>query len=191
MANKSKFSEADIIEAAFSVVREKGLAELSTRSIAKQLCCSTMPIYSFFKSNKNLTKQIVDKAYQVLFEYQTTRRTHDPFLDMGIGYVLFAKQERHLFRCINDELHVDTMKKYNERHFDSLIIKLSEYPIVKGMSDAQIRRFFMQGWTYSHGLAQLINIGYFPGFEVSELCEWFVYTGKRYIKGTMDLHEPT
>jgi AcrR family transcriptional regulator len=190
MANKMKFSENDIIEAAFSVVREKGISDLSTRSIAKQLGCSTMPVYSFFKSKKNLTQKIIEKAYAVLYEYQTTTRTEDPFLDMGIGYVLFAKNERYLFRCINDEPHVDTLKKYNDLHFDSLIKKLSQYPIVKGMTDAQIRKFFMQGWTYSHGLAQLINIDYFSDMGVSEISELFVYTGKRYIRGVLELKKP-
>jgi hypothetical protein len=109
---------------------------------------------------------------------------------MGIGYVLFAKNERYLFRCINAELHVDTLKRYNDLHFESLIKKLSEYPIVKGMTDAQIHKFFMQGWIYSHGLAQLINIDYFSDMGVSEISDLFVYTGKRYIKGVLELKEP-
>lgn len=190
MANKMKFSENDIIEAAFSVAREKGMSELSTRSIAKRLGCSTMPVYSFFKSKQNLIQKIIEKAYAVLYEYQTTARTGDLFLDMGIGYVLFAKNERYLFRCINDELHVDTLKKYNDLHFDSLIKKLSEYPIVEGMNDLQIRKFFMQGWTYSHGLAQLVNIDYFSDMGVNEISDLFLYTGERYIKGVLELRGP-
>jgi AcrR family transcriptional regulator len=189
MANKTKFSENDIMEAAFSVVRKKGMAELSTRSIARQLGCSTMPVYSFFKSKKNLTERIVERAYAVLYDYQTTRRTGDAFLDMGIGYVLFAKEERYLFRCINDQLHVGTLKKYNDQHFVSLIGKLSEYPILKGMTNEQIRRFFMQGWTYSHGLAQLVNIGYFSDMGVNEISDLFLYTGKRYIRGALELED--
>ncbi len=35
-------------------------------------------------------------AYAVLYEYQTAKRTGDVFLDMGIGYALFAKHERHI-----------------------------------------------------------------------------------------------
>ena len=190
MANKMKFSENDIIEAAFSVAREKGMSELSTRSIAKRLGCSTMPVYSFFKSKQNLIQKIIEKAYAVLYEYQTTARTGDPFLDMGIGYVLFAKNERYLFRCINDELHVDTLKKYNDLHFNSLIKKLSEYPVVEGMTDSQIRKFFMQGWTYSHGLAQLVNIDYFSDMGVNEISDLFLYTGERYIKGVLELRVP-
>ena len=190
MANKMKFFENDIIEAAFSVAREKGMSELSTRSIAKRLGCSTMPVYSFFKSKQNLIQKIIEKAYAVLYEYQATARTGDPFLDMGIGYVLFAKNERYLFRCINDELHVDTLKEYNDLHFNSLIKKLSEYPIVEGMTDSQIRKFFMQGWTYSHGLAQLVNIDYFSDIGVNEISDLFLYTGERYIKGVLELRVP-
>ena len=177
------------MEAGFSVVRDKGMSELSTRAIAKQLGCSTMPVYSFFKSKKNLTERIVERAYTVLYEYQTTDRTGDTYLDMGIGYVLFAKNERHLFRCIHDEIHVDTLKKYNELHFDALIKKLVKYPIVKGMTEKQIRKFFMQGWIYSHGLAQLVNIDYFSDMGENEISELFTYTGRRYIRGVQELNE--
>ncbi|MEW6441008.1 MAG: hypothetical protein AB1640_08755 [bacterium] len=131
----------------------------------------------------------MERAYAVLYEYQTTSRTGDTFLDMGVGYVLFAKEQRHLFRCINAELHVDILKRHNDLHFDSLVKKLSQYPIVKGMTEAQIRKFFMQGWTYSHGLAQLVNVDYFPDMGVSEICDLFFYTGKRYIKGFLELKD--
>ena len=189
MANKVKFSDTAIIDAAFSLVRERGMIELSTRSVAERLGCSTMPVYSYFKTKKNLTEKVIEKAYEVLYTYQTTKRSGDPYLDMGIGYVLFAKDERHLFRCMNDKLYVDILKKYNHQHFESLIKKLSESNIVEGMSEPEIRKFFMQGWIYSHGLAQLINIDYFADMDEREIYDLFLYTGRRYIKGTLELKQ--
>lgn len=52
------------------------------------------------------------------------------------------------------------------------------------MPAEQIRRFFMQGWTYSHGLATLVNIGYYPNISEQEIHELLVYTGRRYIEGS-------
>jgi AcrR family transcriptional regulator len=185
MPRKTKYCEEDIISAAYSVARDYGLEELSTRSVAKKLNCSTMPVYSFLKSKKNLEEKVIRMAYNELYAYQITPRTGDIFLDMGVGYVLFARNEKFLFRCIHNELHVDNFREYNEKHFDLLLKKLSEYSLLQGMPTEQIRKFFMQGWTYSHGLATLVNIDYFPGISEQEICERLMYTGERYIKGFM------
>lgn len=189
MPRKTKYYEKDILEAALDVVCRHGMKRLSTRSIAKKLNCSTMPVYSFMKSKKNLEEKIIQMAYERLYQYQTTSRTGDVFLDMGVGYVIFALREKQLFRCINDELHVATLEKYNEKHFDLLIQKLSEYEIVKEMSPEAVRKFFMQGWIYSHGLATLVNIGYYGELEENEICELFIYTGRRYIEGFQRLKQ--
>lgn len=190
MPKKIKYCEEDIVSAAFSVARDHGFEVLSTRTIAKKLNCSTMPVYSLFKSKKNLEELVIGMAYKELYAYQTTPRTGDIFLDMGVGYVLFARNEKFLFRCINNELHVDTLRKHNEKHFDLLLKKLSEYSLLQGMPTAQVRKFFMQGWTYSHGLATLVNIDYFAEISEQEISELLIYTGGRYIKGYQILDSP-
>ncbi len=190
MPPKSKFSKQDIIDAAFDIVRALGMGGLSTRSIAKQLNCSTMPIYSFLKSKNKLEDEIIRKAFDILFNYQTTPRTGDIYLDMGAGYVMFAKAEKHLFRCITDERHVEIHKQFNGRHFKQLIGTMSDYPVVKGLTESEILKFFLQGWTYSHGLANLVNTGYADLTE-DEICELLVFTGKRYITGFEALQNPS
>jgi AcrR family transcriptional regulator len=183
MPPKTKFSSEDIIETAFSVVRKQGVNALSTRSIAKGLNSSTMPVYSYLKSKKNLEEEVVKKAFELLFNYQTTPRTGDIFLDMGVGYVLFAKEEKYLFRCINDEKHINLQKKYHDNNFELLIGKLSDYPVVEGASKDQIRMFFLQGWTYSHGLANLVNNSFYEDITEKEITDLLMYTGLRYIDG--------
>ncbi len=183
MPRKCKFNSQNILDAAFNVVRELGMAALSTRSVAKRLKCSTMPIYSFLKSKKNLEEQIIKKAFEILREYQTTPRTGDIFLDMGAGFVLFAKNEKHLFRCIFDELHVEMHKQYNESNIDLLIGKMADYPLIQGLSDSEIRNFFMQGFMYSLGLALMVNSGYFADIDEKKICDEHLYSGERYLAG--------
>ncbi len=184
MPRKCKFKSEDILDAAFAVVREKGLPALSTRSVAKRLKCSTMPIYSFLKSKKNLEERIVKKAYELLREYQTTPRTGDTYMDMGAGFVIFAKDEKHLFRCIFNELHAKIHKRYSEENIDYLIEKMTDYPLIQGLSQTEIRKFFRQGWMYALGLALLVNSGYYPDMNDREICEELLYSGQRYLAGT-------
>ena len=189
MPRRNIFDEQCIVEAAIKLVRKQGLEALSTRNLAKALSSSTMPIYTYFKSSKKIEERIVKEAYEVLMEYQTTPRTGDIFLDMGVGYVLFALKEKNLFRCINHEQHIGMHRKYNDRHLDMLIEKLSDYPYIKGLNEDQVRKFFFQGWIYSHGLAQLVNSGFYKDIGEAEIIDLLTYTGTRYVSGFMHLRD--
>jgi AcrR family transcriptional regulator len=183
MRPKGPFTREDVVKAAFAVARRQGADRLSARSIAKELKSSTMPIYSLFESMRSIEAEVVGKSFELLSTYQTTSRTGDIFLDMGVGYVLFAVKETRLFECITDEKNRKLRDSYHERNFRFLIQKLSDYPLVRRLSEKEIRRFFLQGWIYSHGLADLIASAFFGKMSEKEIIELLTYTGGRYIEG--------
>ena len=51
-----------IIETAFEMVRKEGFAVLSARNIAKQIGCSTQPIYWSYKNMDDLKAEICKKS---------------------------------------------------------------------------------------------------------------------------------
>ncbi len=183
MPPKTKFPKSQILQAAFEVVREQGMASLSTRAVAKKLHCSTMPVYTCLKSKKNLEDTIAARALEILLEYETTPRTGDTFIDMGLGYVLFARDEKHLFRCICNEEHTDLFKRFMKQHLDALVLGLAAYPLVSGKPTEEIFQFLHQGWVYAHGLAHLVNTGYYSHMGDHEIRGLMEYAGLRYIKG--------
>ncbi len=95
-----------VVKAAFEVVRKNGWQGLSARSIANELNSSTGPIYSHLKSMKILEEEVVKKAMEFFEEYIIKPRTGDKWIDHGLGYVFFARDEKYLFRAIYDENHV-------------------------------------------------------------------------------------
>ena len=117
MAPKRQFSRQDIIEASFNVVRKHGWQGLSARAIASELKSSTRPIYDHHESMKNIEAQVVKKALAYFVDFISQERTGDKWLDQALGYVLFASQEKHLFRCINDEKHIHLQKQYAKEHW--------------------------------------------------------------------------
>jgi AcrR family transcriptional regulator len=157
MPPKPKFTRDDIVEAAFSVVRKHGWGGLSARSIAKELNSSTQPIYSHLKSIKDLKEEIVKKIYKLLFSYGTTKRTGDPWVDVGLGYVLFAKEEKQLFRCLGDEERMPWFKKYADESFSAVTETLSDYPPFQGLYKEQIYKIRRLGFIFAFGLAVLVN----------------------------------
>jgi AcrR family transcriptional regulator len=100
MPRKNLFSKDMFVNAAFKILREKGRGKLSARSLARELKCSTMPVYSYLTSMKTLVSDLEEKALDLMLTYQTTSSSGQPFLDIGLGYVLFARNEKNLFRFL-------------------------------------------------------------------------------------------
>ncbi len=153
MPPKFKFTKEQIIESAFKLVRQKGWRMLSTRMLAEELGSSSRPIYSFFRSMEDLEEEIVRKAVDLLHEYMVEERTGDPWQDHGIGYVMFARKESHLFRAVNEPNHIKYYKQYGEIVWASLSASLSDYPPFRGLSDEQIYEVQLTRWLLAHGLA--------------------------------------
>ena len=153
MPPKFKFTKEQIIESAFNIVRRKGWENLTTRSLADELGSSARPIYSFFKSMGELEEELVKKAVELLYECMVRERTGDPWIDHGIGYVLFAQEEKHLFRGINNEKNIKYFKKYGDLIWNTLTNSLSDYPAFQGLSADQIYKIQGTRWLFAHGLA--------------------------------------
>ena len=100
MPRKNLFTRDMFINAAFRSSGRRATTSFSARSLARELGCSTMPVYSYLKSMKTLVNDLEEKAVDLMVTYQTTSSTGQPFLDMGHGYVLFARNEKNLFRFL-------------------------------------------------------------------------------------------
>lgn len=189
MPRKARFSEQDIIDAAFAVIRENGVAALSTRAVAKRMGGSTMPVYSFMKSRQHLDDVLVAKALDLLSAYQTQKRTGDLFIDMGAGFILFAKEEKHLFKYIYDERNAPTHKKHILQMRDYLVAVLHGYPLLEGLDDETIRDFLMLGITYAFGLAHQVNSGWHDDLNDEQLITLVLNSGRMVIEGYKVMRE--
>lgn len=153
MPPRFKFTRDEISDAAFGIVRRRGWKALTTRSLAESLEASARPIYSFFKSMAALEDEIVKKAVDLLYHYMIQTRTGDPWHDHGIGYVLFAMEEKHLFRAVNDERHIQGFKTHGDVIWKILTDSLSDYPPFSGLTEEDIYQIQLNRWLFAHGLA--------------------------------------
>lgn len=157
MPPKQKIHKKEIFEAAFDYVRKNGWSDLSARYLAKQMNCSTMPIYSCFSSMAHLEEEIVKAAMALLYDYMIKARTGDKWIDHSIGVVMFAINEKHLWRSINDEKHVPIRRKYGSIMWADLGERLVDYPPFQGLSDCQVEMIQRARWIFTHGFACLLN----------------------------------
>ena len=79
--------------------------------------------------------------------------TGDPWLDHGIGYVLFAGEEWSLFLGLNDEAHFVIGRQYGQRIWDDCTTALTAYPAFEGLSEEQVFNVQLKRWMLAHGFA--------------------------------------
>ena len=154
---KREHNAEDIVNAALQVVREQGFEKLSTRTIAEKLHSSTMPIYYSGITMPDIEKEIVTKAWAVLEEYRSKVRTGDKVRDLIIGFVMFSKEERNLFKCFRNEKLTAVNIVNAEKLFRKDIELIKDHNILGKLSPEQAMNVLIQGWIFANGLALLIN----------------------------------
>jgi AcrR family transcriptional regulator len=184
MPPKQRFTPQDIIEAAFQVVRKQGWEGFSARTIANELNSSTRPIYDYFNSMENIEAEVVKKILAHFVEFLSRERTGDKWLDQALGYVLFAAEEKHLFRGINDEKHTPFQRQFARRHWVELGEALLEDDRFKNISAESKHKVRAARWIMIHGLSYLISNGWFktPITEDSILSEEIGFTLAEFLK---------
>ncbi|MEW5734248.1 MAG: TetR/AcrR family transcriptional regulator [Thermodesulfobacteriota bacterium] len=183
MPKPSVYSDDDIVSAALALVRREGPEALSARSLANELSASTMLVYTRFGSMEDLRTAMVRQAYRLMAKLQFEPRTGDIFLDMGVGYVRFAKREPNIFRLLNETLYRPELSSIHEGHTAMLVERLAAHPLASGLSLDARRTYFLQGLVYCHGLAHLCHTEQYRQLSEDDLAELVIYTGKRYMEG--------
>ena len=162
------FTRDMLIESAFKLVRAEGIEKLSARTLAKKLNCSTQPLYSNFKSMKKLDMELRKMAAGVQAAYQTKSRTGQVLLDMGLGYILFARKEKNLFRFLYGENNRGKNGGYGKTlrklAFEHALQRMKNESILEGLSEQQRESVLTKMWIFVHGIAFLsINNAFSKG----------------------------
>ena len=158
MPPKTTFTKKAVIKAALKVIEEHGLSHLSVRKVAEKLNSSTAPVYSCFKSRNELQNAIFEKAKLDVLEYMSKKYTDRVFLNMGVGFVVFARDHKKLFRAlflegeipyefIND-LTVSFQEQMKKDH------RFTHLP------DESRNELLSKMWTFTYGLATQICVGF-------------------------------
>ncbi len=154
------FAKSMILDAAFSLLREKGLKAVTAREIAKRLGSSTMPIYSHMKSLEDLEKELRIQAVKLLEDYQRRPFTAEKLMNVSIGYVAFARDEKQLFRylfldspIIPEEGDPATMRESFYSRFGD---EGGEAEVLRELPDKSQENLMRNSHIYTHGLAMMV-----------------------------------
>ena len=184
MPKKTIYSREIILNYAYKILVERGLQDISARNLAKEMNSSTIPIYTFFTSMDDVKEELFKLAKQKFMEYIREDYTDITLLNVGMGVVLFAREEGELFRSIflRSTPYNDLIEEVLE-DFKTLIKKqFAMDPRFKRLSPERQDWLLNKGWTYTQGMATLICTGYIKETSDEKLMKDLLETGSFFIK---------
>lgn len=160
MPKRIKISKEMILDAAFTITREKGIDAVSNREIAKKLNSSIRPIYYQFSSSTELNNELINMIDKYFYRYILDGLNDDlpKYKQVGLNYIKFAQEEKNFFKVLFMSKHYYNDNKFmvENENFKSIsdLIKQS----VK-ITDDSIKDFHNSMWIYTHGLACICASG--------------------------------
>jgi len=157
MPPKAVFNRDDIIATAFEIVKKSGFRDFSTRKIADELHSSTAPVYSYFSSMDDLKAEVLERAEKLMLEYTMKPYTKSVFLNMGTGLVLFAQENRELFRALL--LEGGDTRALLDTFLTSLTNELDRDELISLLPQKERREVMNRMAIFTHGFASLLCVG--------------------------------
>lgn len=160
MPPKPKISMEEIIDNAFLMVKTRGIEALNARALAKELGCSTQPIFRHFINMEELKKQVqlkIDECYQCFIKERLD--IEDYLFTMSAAYIEFARTKKHLFGALFVHPFIQERSIYeivnSEWNLQTVAGCQKQYNISKEKAESLYRdvRF------YCHGIAVQLYTG--------------------------------
>ena len=169
MPPKKKYSKQQIIDAAFEIAKVEGMNSISIRKVANKLGSSIAPIYVNFKDVDELKRAVVMKIVEISQQMLIEQDTGNPFHDMGVASLRFAKEYSVLFRdfVMNQN---DYMDEYNGEMGGELIGQMKKDSDLDGFTEEELMTILFKMKIFTVGLSVMAANGMLPA-EFSEEME--------------------
>jgi len=151
MGRKKVLSKEEIVEASMDLIQTKGYEFVSIRNIARALECSPQPIYSQFESIKAVDQVLSQAIYdKMLKDYMLKENGEDPFLQLGLGYIMFAKEQPRLFEFL---YFSKRNLGINDGNYNQLIKKAGQGDVMNSLDENLVKKIHQKISIFTHGLA--------------------------------------
>jgi AcrR family transcriptional regulator len=160
MTQRISFTKERVIEAAFALTREGGWGAVTARTIATRLGSSTMPIYSSLSSMEEIEGEVRRRTESLMRDFQQRPYAKEQPLDIALGYVTFARDERNLFRFLYVDRPVTNTPAVSARRGPGARRKNGSGRSMLSIAEhvPQDPRI-LKSWIFTHGLASMLSSG--------------------------------
>ncbi len=166
MARKETITKETIIQAAFTILQEEGIGQVTARKLAAKAGCSTQPIFRLYKNMEELTEELFEKTCDFFQDYygKFRRQTVTPFVNLGQVYIKFAGEYQRLFEFIFLSSDQFGKSKYDIVNGSRGYVN-KEIQAAKSQGCKDASKLFMKMWIFIHGAACMSITG---DYDLSE-----------------------
>ena len=158
MPPKTRITKEMIIGAGLEIVRSEGETALNVRKVAAKLGCSTQPVMYHYKTVEGLKADVYAAADEFHTGYimPPCENSGNPALSVGLRYIRFADEEKHLFRFLFQS------GKFRGTDLRKLISSDELSPMIQavcgqaGLSEIQAKEAFETLFVCVHGAAGML-----------------------------------
>lgn len=162
MAPKKKFSRKQIIDAAFEIAQLEGIDHVTIRKVADRLESSIAPIYVNFNDVEELKQEVFQEIVELSHRMLTEQDSGDPFFDIGIASLRFAREYRVLFRDLVMKPN-DYMESYDDDMGNHLVEQMKMDADLEGFTDEELRMILLKMRIFMAGLTIMVAGDSLPG----------------------------
>ncbi len=169
MVRKTVFSSEDVVKAGLAVMDKGGIENFSARRVAEELGASTAPVYSNFANMDDLIVAVKMAAVELLLNLTHEEPTNNPFLNMGVGVLEFARRHPLLYGALflqaNDECVA------GPGVMEELLDRMAVLRDLEKLKPVERTVLLRKMSIFSHGLATLICSGIPPEVEWNDILQ--------------------
>lgn len=166
MARKETITKEAIMQAAFDILQEEGIEQVSARKLAVKAGCSTQPIFRVYKGMEELIEELFGIACDFFQNFcaDMPRQTVTPFVNLGLSYIKFAQEHKKIFEFI-----FLSENRFGRSLYDLVngnggyVSKEIQSAAAQGCNHAS--DLFMKMWIFIHGAACMSLTG---DYDLSE-----------------------
>lgn len=148
-----RYDRNAVLSAAYNLARRDGISALNARAVAKEIGSSTQPIFRLYTGMDELKDDVHALAEKQMTSFidQRIQDSAYPLLELGLAYILFARDEPELFKMLFmcDRVSCGKCNSFPGENECSI----QELQRLTGYTPLKARRMLQWLWIFTHGLA--------------------------------------
>ena len=168
MPAKKQVPKEMILDAALKLLKKQGYAAVNIKQLAKEIGCSTQPIYLSFSGMDELRNNLIPLAVAEFEKYMRFAEKDGVMRLYDINYIKFANDEPHLFRFLF--MRLNSFAEIKQALLPIIEQSINELMSIYHISHTEADALHDQLWMHAHGIASM---------TATQFCDWDMNKAQR------------
>lgn len=173
MPPKPKFTKEEVIDAAFALTEEKGIAYVTAREIGRKLNTTPTPIFTYFTGMDELKEEIYQRALKESTDYISECLHYIPaFKEFGLRWIRYAYEHPNIYRLVYmmEGINRPTVGFINGDFIEVLRPMIAEVSKSFNLTEAEAQVLVNEMCLHAQGIASVCvqNRSQYDEAEISE-----------------------